>query len=408
MKNGYGLQLLSLSGLTEDSYAAIYQLLDRDEVAMIDAHQGTVYTCHTLNLLLDIPEQHAMWWKEQLVLLREHAKSHNVGLAVTAVRDTEYDAWLRHRGKPHYIMTVLADGLPTKALVAIELVLRRHNMRIEGMQRLSGYTTPNRDNTKKRAIFALELMLRGQCADEATLRTELLVTGQELNINLGLQRDNIYRRHRRLLAMDMDSTLIKIEIIDELARIIGADTAHQVAELTRRTMDGELNFEQSLKKRVRLLAGMRQATLEQVANKLPLSEGATVLFTQLKKLGYHTAIISGGFDFFAHALQSRLGIDTVHANCLEIRNGALTGYLQGPIIDGEGKAERLRALALDLGIAMEQSIAVGDGANDIPMLSAAGLSIAFHPRPMLLRSASHSFTRMGLDGILYLIGLRSV
>lgn len=408
MHRSHGLYLLSLSGLTEENCVMAYRLVDREKITVIDIHQGAVYDKHTINLLLDVHADQATWWGEQITHLNEYAQSEGISLAVISVTDEEYKNWLAQRGKPHYIMTILAEGLSGKVLVAMEAVLRKYDMRIEMVQRLSGYANPVRKlEKKKREIFAVEFMLRGSCQQEGDLRTELLVTGQKLDINIGLQRDTIYRRHRRLLAMDMDSTLIEIEIIDELARMKSADTAEAVEKLTRRAMDGGLNFEQSLKERVRLLKGISVENLEALANKLPVRQGAAILYRELRKLGYTTAIISGGFDFFANIIKKQLKIDRVYANSLEIRNGVLTGKIVGDIIDSKTKALCLQNLADELGINIEQSIAVGDGANDIEMISKAGLGIAYHSqRTMLLRHASHTFAHVNLDGILYLIGLR--
>lgn len=403
-----GLQLLHFSGLSQRDCSAVYSLLDCRELLVVDVHHGSVYNRNTLSVLLDVPQHRASWWSEQLDALRQVGASDGVSLTVSSVGDADYEAWLSGRGMPHYILTCLAENLSTAIFLGIEPILHKHGLSVESIHRLSGYTAINRTRTTEREVFCLEFTLRGRCADERALRTELLTAARSHDVNLSLQRDDIYRRHRRLLAMDMDSTLVDIEIIDELARLKGAATASKVAELTRMAMDGKLNFEQSLRKRVALLAGIKLGVLERLAKDLPLSEGATTLFDKLHKLGYHTAIISGGFDFFARALQKRLAIGSVYANRLEMAAGELTGRLSGPIIDGEKKAHCLRALVDRLGIALEQSIAIGDGANDIPMIGVAGLGIAYRPRPMLLRSASHSLTRVGLDGVLYLIGLRPV
>ena len=410
MDSPEGLQLLSVSGMTESDCTQIYQLIDQSQLALIDLHQGSVYDRHSLNILLDVRSEQVSWWQKQLALLKTYAESKQISLTLSSVSDASYQRWLSGRGKPHYIMTILSEGLSPKFLSVVGSVLRKYQMSIETVQRLSGYggNPVRRIEQKVSGLFVVEFMLRGNCEEEDQLRMEILSVGEQLGVNIGIQRDTIYRRHRRLFVMDMDSTLIETEVIDELALAKGPDTAHAVSQLTQRAMDGELNFNQSLKKRVQLLKGIPQQTLNRVAQKLPLRKGALTLCRELRKLGYKTAIISGGFDFCANVLQKQLNIDRVYANSLELRDGALTGALVGKIVDSKAKLMHLKHLVKEMGINIEQSVAVGDGANDIEMVSKAGLGIAYHSgRAALTRHASHTFGHIHLDSILYLIGLRS-
>jgi phosphoserine phosphatase len=202
----------------------------------------------------------------------------------------------------------------------------------------------------------------------------------------------------------MDSTLIQTEVIDELAKLAGA--GEEVQKITESAMRGELDFQGSFRKRVSLLKGLPEAALEQVKTSVPLMDGAERLIGILKKLGYKTAILSGGFTFVGRELQRRLGIDYLRANELDIRDGIATGEVRTEIIDGERKAHYLRQIAQDENLSLEQVIAVGDGANDLPMLSIAGLGIAFRAKPLVRKSARHAMSTLGLDGILYLIGVR--
>jgi len=240
--------------------------------------------------------------------------------------------------------------------------------------------------------------------DEAKFREELLAITDSLGIDIAFQEDNIFRRNRRLVVFDMDSTVITSEVIDELA--IEAGVGAEVAAVTERAMRGELDFSESLRLRVSKLAGLEESVLEQVARCLQLTEGAETLFHNLHNLGFKTAILSGGFTYFGLYLQKKLNIDYVYANELEIENGKLTGKVVGQVVDGNRKAELLEHIAGKENIRLEQTIAVGDGANDLPMLGRAGLGIAFRAKPIVRESARQAISTLGLDAILYLMGFR--
>jgi phosphoserine phosphatase len=244
----------------------------------------------------------------------------------------------------------------------------------------------------------------GPVADERALRSRLLQISQELGIDVSAHIDDIYRRNRRLVVFDMDSTLVQAEVIDELAKLAGV--GDEVAHITAAAMRGELDFKASLTRRVALLQGLPESVLAEVAAALPLMEGAEWVTSTLKRLGYKIGIISGGFDYFGRHLQAKLGFDYVYANRLEIQDGKLTGRVLGEIIDGPGKAALLQQIALAENISLEQTIAVGDGANDIPMLSIAGMGVAFHAKPIVREKAERAISNLGLDGLLFLIGIR--
>ena len=236
------------------------------------------------------------------------------------------------------------------------------------------------------------------------MRLDLMELAQQMEVDIAFHADDIYRRNRRLVVFDMDSTLIKVEVIDELAKIAGV--GEQVAAITAAAMRGELDFKASLTQRVALLRGLEEKTLQEVAAQLPLMEGAELVTQTLKRLGYKIGIISGGFDYFGRRLQDQLGFDYLFANRLEIEDGRLTGRVVGEIIDGPKKAEKLREIAALEKLSLEQTIAVGDGANDIPMLTMAGMGVAFHAKPIVRAKAGRAISTLGLDGLLFLIGIR--
>lgn len=250
----------------------------------------------------------------------------------------------------------------------------------------------------------MEFSIRGQATDPELLRHDLLAITRDDEVDVAFQADDLFRRNRRLIVFDMDSTLIQCEVIDELARAAGVGA--QVAAITEAAMRGEIPFNESFKRRLATLAGLDAGVLARIARDLPITEGAERLIANLKRLGYKVGILSGGFAYFANHLKQRFDLDCVSANELDIVDGKLTGKVKGEIVNGEKKAELLRGMAQQLNIDMRQTIAVGDGANDLPMLSIAGLGVAFHAKPLVRENARHSISTLGLDSILYLLGVR--
>ena len=250
----------------------------------------------------------------------------------------------------------------------------------------------------------VELLVRGTPLNIVEMKSNFLTIAHDLGVDIAFQEDNIYRRTRRLVCFDMDSTLVQTEVIDELAYKLGVGDA--VSKITESAMRGEIDFSESFKQRIALLKGLDEKVMIQIAENLPLTEGAERLFRTLKKYGFKTAILSGGFTYFGKYLQNKLGIDYVFANQLEIVNGKLTGNYLGDIVDGAKKAELLRNIAFKEDIHLEQTVAVGDGSNDLPMLNIAGLGIAFHAKPLVKKNAQHAISTTGLDVILYLMGFR--
>jgi len=332
--------------------------------------------------------------------LSSQAQLLGVVVRFTNVTTAEYDTWVAQQGRPRYIVTMLGRGVVAEQLAAVAAVVERHRLAIDGIRRLSGRLALDRSDDIVRAC--IELSLRGELADARGLKADLLNAAGRLTFDFSVQEDTVYRRNRRLVVFDMDSTLIKVEVIDELARVHGV--GDEVAAITDRAMRGEIDFKESFRRRVGLLKGLPERTFAEVAAAVPLTEGAQRLIAALKHFGYRTAIISGGFTYVGDRLKRELGIDYVHANALEIRDGRVTGAVVGDIIDAERKANLLRALCQKESIALAQSIAIGDGANDLPMLAAAGLGVAFHAKPIVRESASHAISNFGLDSVLYLMG----
>jgi len=391
--------LISVTGDDRPEVAdGLLQSLADHEVAVLDVGQAVIHDQMTLGLVVRIPRKAEAAAVLKDVLFRAHE------LGVTArfqpIERSRYAEWVAQQGRPRYIVTLLARGLTARQLARVGAIVRRHGLTVDTIRRLSGRAPLEGDDPRVRA--SVELSVRGEPHDEQALRGEFLEASAALDIDIAFQLDNVYRRNRRLVAFDMDSTLIEAEVIDELARIAGV--GDQVAAITERAMRGELDFKQSFRQRVALLNGLDAQVLEDVAANLPLTEGAERLVTTLKRFGYKTAILSGGFQYFGRHIQRRLGIDYVFANELEIRDGRVTGEVAGDVVDGARKAELLREIAASERIALEQVIAVGDGANDLPMLSVAGLGIAFRAKPLVRESAEHSISTLGLDGILYLLG----
>lgn len=382
-------------GLTSE----LTRLLSEYQINILDIGQANIHDTLSLGILLDIPAE-----SESKPVLRELLfKAHELGLQARfePVDADDYSAWVAAQGKPRYIITVLGPTITAEQLHRISQEVTDNGLNIDSIKRLSG-RIPLEIVTKTRAC--VELTVRGTPRDLDHMRASFMRISQDLGVDIGFQIDNVFRRNRRLVVFDMDSTLIQCEVIDELAKAAGVGA--EVTAITEDAMQGKLDFKESFARRVGLLKGLDERVLKDIAETLPITPGAERLISTLKGIGYKTAIISGGFQYFGKYLQNKLGIDHVYANELVIRDGKVTGDVGDDIVDGKRKAELLKSIAQRENIRLEQVIAVGDGANDLPMLAIAGLGIAFHAKPIVKERAEQSISNLGLDGILYLIGVR--
>lgn len=367
---------------------------------ILDIGQAVIHDTLTLGILVKIPPE-----SESAPILKDllfTAHGLGVNLTFTPVAADSYEKWVQVQGRKRHIVTLLARTLTAAQLAAVTEVIAKNGLNIDVITRLSGRIPLDGPAAPRQAC--VEFSVRGALADPAALKAEFMAISSELGVDIAFQEDNVFRRNRRLVAFDMDSTLIAVEVIDELAKAAGV--GREVSKITESAMRGEIDFRQSLKKRLALLEGLPTATLDAVAETIPLTDGAERLIANLKRFGYKVAIISGGFTYFGRRLKERLGIDYLYANELEIVDGRLTGGLVGGVVDATRKAECLREIAEKENLSLQQVIAVGDGANDLPMLNLAGLGIAFHAKPVVKKGAGQAISTLGLDSILYLMGFR--
>ena len=393
--------LINITGVDRPGLtAAITGVLAQGGVNILDIGQAVIHDTLSFGILVEIPDSEQGKSVLKDILFKGYELDQQVRF--TPVSEEDYQQWVGNQGKKRHIVTLLTRKVTAGQLQAVSSITAKYSLNIDHIDRLSGRMPL--DTPADKGKGCIEFSVRGEAADPQALRAEFLSVAHELNVDIAFQEDSLFRRNRRLAVFDMDSTLIEAEVIDELAKAAGV--GEQVSQITERAMAGELDFRASFKERLALLKGLDVSVLDSIGASLRLTEGAETLFAELKRLGYKTAILSGGFTYFAKQLQARLGIDYVFANELEVVDGKCTGVAIEPIVDAQRKADLLRELAHKEGLRLEQTIAVGDGANDLPMLAIAGLGVAFRAKPLVKQSAKQAISTLGLDGVLYLLGLR--
>ena len=393
--------LINVSGRDKPGLtSSLTAILARYQVNILDIGQAVIHDTLSLGMLIEIPA--AAGPSPVLKDLVFRAYELDTDVRFTPISAPDYERWVEHQESQRYIITLLGRRITAEQISRIAALISSRGLNIDDISRLSGRIPLESAQRPGRAC--IELTVRGPLHDVGEARSELMGLASQLGIDPAFQEDDLYRRNRRLVAFDMDSTLIQQEIIDELAHAAGV--GQEVAQITACAMHGEADFKDAYVQRLHLLKGLDESALQQIAADLPLTEGAERLVANLKNLGYKIAILSGGFTYFARHLQRRLDIDYVYANELDIADGKVTGRVVGEIVDGDKKAELLCHIAHQENIRLEQVIAVGDGANDLPMLNTAGLGIAFHAKPVVKEGAKQAISTVGLDGILYLMGIR--
>ena len=366
--------------------SSVTEILAKYDATILDIGQADIHNTLSLGILFKSEERHSGFIMKELLF---KASSLGVTIRFEPITTEQYENWVGMQGKNRYILTVLGRKLSALQLSAATKILAEQGMNIDAIKRLTG---------------RIEFSVRGTPKDRVAMQEGLMKLASELEMDFSFQQDNMYRRMRRLICFDMDSTLIETEVIDELA--IRAGVGDQVKAITESAMRGEIDFTESFTRRVALLKGLDESVMQEIAESLPITEGVDRLMYVLKKYGYKIAILSGGFTYFGQYLQKKYGIDYVYANELEIVDGKLTGRYLGDVVDGKRKAELLRLIAQVEKVDIAQTIAVGDGANDLPMLGIAGLGIAFHAKPKVVANAKQSINTIGLDGVLYFLGFK--
>ena len=391
--------LLNISGPDKPGLtSSLTGVLAKYDAKILDIGQANIHDTLSLGMMFEIQSGE----KSAAVLKDLLFKAYELGITAkfTPISLDDYEKWVSVQGKDRYIITILGEKLTAEQISKVTKVISDRDLNIDAIIRLTGRLSLVKEEIYPRA--SIQFSIRGKIENKSEITEKFMRISHDWDIDIAFQEDNIYRRNRRLVCFDMDSTLIQTEVIDELAERAGV--GDEVRAITESAMNGEIDFKESFKKRMKLLKGLSEDVLRDIAVNLPITKGARRLFDTLNSYGFKTAILSGGFTYFGNYLKEELGIDYVYANELEIKDGVLTGGYIGEIVDGQKKADYLKEIAKMEGIHIDQTIAVGDGANDLGMLNTAGLGIAFHAKPTVKENAQNAISSIGLDGVLYLLG----
>lgn len=393
--------LINISGADKPGLtSALTEVLAAHNAIILDIGQADIHHNLSLGILFRTTEPNAGDIMKELLF---KAYELDVKIRFKPVTVDEYNDWVNRQGKNRFIITMLGRRLTARQIAEVTKIIAKQQLNIDAIQRLTG-RPPLEDNSEK-SKSCVELSVRGNPMNMEGMQSEFMKLSTDLGFDISFQEDNMYRRSRRLICFDMDSTLIQTEVIDELAERAGV--GEKVKAITESAMRGEIDFSESFRERIALLKGLDISIMEEIAHNLPYTEGLERMMRVLKKMGFKTAILSGGFTYFGNYLKEKLGFDYVYANELEIdSNGKLTGHHVGDIVDGKRKAELLKLLAQVENVDIQQTVAVGDGANDLPMLATAGLGIAFHAKPKVKETAGQSISTIGLEGVLYFLGFK--
>lgn len=379
--------------------AGLTQVLANHDAFILDIGQADIHRNLSLGILFKTKEGVGGDILKDLLL---KAYELDINIRFTPISNERYSNWVKMQGKNRFIITLLGRVLTAKQIAAVAEIISEQGLNIDNITRLTGRIPL--DKTQRSRKACVELSVRGTPVDKRKMQKDFLQLSSDLNFDISFQQESMYRRMRRVICFDMDSTLIQTEVIDELA--MKAGVGDQVKAITEKAMHGEIDFAKSFKERVKLLKGLEVSVLQEVVENLPITEGLDRLIAVLKKVGFKIAILSGGFTYFGNYLKEKYQLDYMYANELEIVDGKLTGNYIGDIVDAKRKAELLRLIAQVEKVDIRQTVAVGDGANDLLMLETAGLGIAFHAKPKVIETAQQSLSSIGIDGILYFLGYK--
>ena len=397
----FELILINIAGEDRPGLTSVLtEILGRHDALILDIGQADIHHTLSLGILFKTTSEKSGTIMKELLF---KANEMNVSIRFSPITVEAYDNWVARQGKNRWIITMLGRTTTAKQIAAVSRVVMQQGLNIDAIQRLTG-RMPLHEDEEAKSKSCIEFSVRGTPTDKAMMQKELMELASSLDFDISMQEDTIFRRSRRLICFDMDSTLIETEVIDELA--IKAGVGDEVKAIPEAAMRGEIDFKESFVQRVALLKGLDVSVMREIAENLPMSEGIERLMAVLKRTGYKIAILSGGFTYFGNYLKQKFGIDYVYANELEVEDGKLTGRHLGDIVDGKRKAELLRLIAQVENVDIMQTIAVGDGANDLPMLSTAGLGIAYHAKPKVKADAQQSISTIGIDGVLYFMGFK--